>query len=91
MFRECSVGKNGGKIATSTLPEHYRNTTLFFVSDTHHGARTNVDRTVVWCEAFISTSDSHYRQLDHKLGRHNDLNRASIEEINKITTVASRV
>jgi hypothetical protein len=54
---------------------------------------TGKDGRLLWpvYEAFISTSDSHYRQLDHKLGRHNDLNRASIEEINKITTVASRV
>ena len=36
---------------------------------------------------FISTSDSHYREPDHKLGHHNDLNRASIEEMNRITTV----
>lgn len=37
---------------------------------------------------FISTSDSHYREPDHKLGHHNDLNHASIEEMNKITTVS---
>lgn len=34
---------------------------------------------------FISTSDSHYRQPDHKLGTHNDLNHASIEAMNAIT------
>ena len=27
---------------------------------------------------FLSTSDSHYREPDHKLGHHNDINRASI-------------
>jgi cytolysin (calcineurin-like family phosphatase) len=37
---------------------------------------------------FISTSDSHYREPDHKFGHHNDLNRASIEEMNRIATVA---
>ncbi|MCX7008668.1 MAG: metallophosphoesterase [Kiritimatiellaeota bacterium] len=36
---------------------------------------------------FISTSDSHYRQTDHKLGHHNDLNRASIEEMNRVTSL----
>ncbi|MGN6552437.1 MAG: metallophosphoesterase [Verrucomicrobiota bacterium] len=33
---------------------------------------------------FISTSDLHYREPDHAGGSHNDLNRASIEEINRI-------
>ncbi len=33
---------------------------------------------------FISTSDSHYREPDNKFGHHNDLNRASIEEMNRI-------
>ena len=37
---------------------------------------------------FISTSDSHYREPDHKLGHHNDLNRASLEEMNRITGTA---
>ncbi len=37
---------------------------------------------------FISTSDCHYREPEHKLGHHNDLNRASIEEMNRISTVA---
>jgi cytolysin (calcineurin-like family phosphatase) len=36
---------------------------------------------------FISTSDCHYRETEHKLGHHNDLNRASIEEMNRITSV----
>lgn len=36
---------------------------------------------------FISTSDTHYRQTDHKLGHHNDLNAASIVEMNRITSV----
>lgn len=34
---------------------------------------------------FISTSDCHYRQPDHRLGHHNDLNRATVEEMNRIT------
>jgi hypothetical protein len=34
---------------------------------------------------FLSTSDSHYRQPDHRAGNHNDLNRASIDEMNRIT------
>jgi len=33
---------------------------------------------------FISTSDSHYREPGHAGGSHNDLNQASIEEINRI-------
>lgn len=36
---------------------------------------------------FISTSDSHYRHPDHKLGHHNHLTRASVEEINRIHTL----
>ena len=36
---------------------------------------------------FLSTSDCHYREPDHKMGTHNDLNRASIEEMNKITSL----
>lgn len=36
---------------------------------------------------FISTSDPHYRHTDHKAGHHNDLNAASIEEMNRITEV----
>lgn len=35
---------------------------------------------------FISTSDAHYREPDHALGTHNGLNRASVEEINRIAT-----
>lgn len=44
----------------------------------------------VWAAApgrevtFISTSDLHYREPDHAGGTHNDLNRASVEEINRI-------
>lgn len=34
---------------------------------------------------FISTSDPHYREADHKRGHHNELNRASIVEMNRIT------
>jgi cytolysin (calcineurin-like family phosphatase) len=37
---------------------------------------------------FLSTSDSHYREPDHKLGHHNDLNRATIEQMNRINSVA---
>ena len=37
---------------------------------------------------FISTSDSHYREPDNRLGHHNDLNRASIEEMNRISALA---
>lgn len=33
---------------------------------------------------FLSTSDSHYREPDHRAGHHNDLNRASIVEMNRI-------
>ena len=33
---------------------------------------------------FLATSDSHYREPDHRAGNHNDLNRASIEEMNRI-------
>ena len=36
---------------------------------------------------FISTSDCHYREPDHPLGHHNDLNHASLEEMNRITAV----
>ncbi|MEI6604391.1 MAG: metallophosphoesterase [Verrucomicrobiota bacterium] len=34
---------------------------------------------------FLSASDSHYREPDHRLGCHNDLNRASVEEMNRIS------
>ena len=34
---------------------------------------------------FISTSDPHYREADHKRGNHNELNRASMLEMNRIT------
>ncbi len=34
---------------------------------------------------FISTSDCHYRELDDPRGHHNDLNHASIVEMNSIT------
>ena len=37
---------------------------------------------------FLSTSDSHHREPDHKAGNHNAMNRASIEEMNAITNVA---
>ena len=37
---------------------------------------------------FLSTSDSHYREPDHRAGNHNDLNRASLEEMNRITGLA---
>ena len=33
---------------------------------------------------FLSTSDSHYREPDHKAGCHNDLNRATVEEMNRL-------
>lgn len=33
---------------------------------------------------FVSTSDCHYRQADHPLGHHNDLNRATLEAVNAI-------
>ena len=33
---------------------------------------------------FIATSDCHYRQPDHRLGTHNHLNRATVQEINRI-------
>lgn len=36
---------------------------------------------------FISTSDPHYREVSHKLGHHNGLNRASIEEMNRLTNI----
>ena len=36
---------------------------------------------------FISTSDPHYRHTDHKAGHHNDLNAASIDEMNRIAEV----
>ncbi|MEI7733738.1 MAG: metallophosphoesterase [Verrucomicrobiota bacterium] len=36
---------------------------------------------------FLSTSDCHYREPDHKQGNHNDLNHASILEMNGITNV----
>jgi hypothetical protein len=36
---------------------------------------------------FISSSDPHYRQPDHKLGHHNDLNVATIDEMNRIAEV----
>jgi cytolysin (calcineurin-like family phosphatase) len=37
---------------------------------------------------FLSTSDSHYREEDNPKGHHNELNRASIEEMNRITELA---
>lgn len=37
---------------------------------------------------FISTSDLHYREPGHAGGDHNDLNRASVEEINRIAGTA---
>jgi len=37
---------------------------------------------------FLSTSDSHYREPDHKAGCHNDLNRATVEEMNRIAGVS---
>jgi cytolysin (calcineurin-like family phosphatase) len=36
---------------------------------------------------FVSTSDPHYRQEDHPRGHHNALNRASIEEMNRLPTL----
>ncbi len=37
---------------------------------------------------FLSASDPHYREPDHRMGCHNDLNRASVEEMNRITELA---
>jgi cytolysin (calcineurin-like family phosphatase) len=37
---------------------------------------------------FISTSDCHYREPDHRGGCHNDLNHASVEEMNRISDLA---
>ena len=37
---------------------------------------------------FLSTSDCHYREPDHRGGCNNDLDRASIDEMNLITTIA---
>lgn len=37
---------------------------------------------------FLSTSDSHYRQPDHRLGHHNHLNAATIDEMNAVTNLA---
>jgi cytolysin (calcineurin-like family phosphatase) len=34
---------------------------------------------------FLSASDTHYREPDHRGGCHNDLNRASVEEMNRIS------
>ena len=34
---------------------------------------------------FLSTSDSHYREPDHRLGHHNDFNRATVLEMNRIS------
>ncbi len=43
--------------------------------------------TAAWTEArdvvFLAASDSHYRHPDHPLGHHNDMNRASVEEMNR--------
>lgn len=33
---------------------------------------------------FLAASDSHYREPDHRLGSHNHLNRATIEEMNQV-------
>jgi cytolysin (calcineurin-like family phosphatase) len=33
---------------------------------------------------FLSTSDCHYREPDHKLGSHNPMNRSSVDEMNRI-------
>ncbi len=37
---------------------------------------------------FLSASDSHYREPDHRFGCNNDLNRATVEEMNRITELA---
>jgi len=37
---------------------------------------------------FVSTSDSHYRQVDHPLGNHNHLTRATLEAVNDIQKLA---
>jgi hypothetical protein len=37
---------------------------------------------------FLSTSDSHYREPDHRLGHHNHLNRATVLEMNRITELS---
>ena len=37
---------------------------------------------------FLSCSDTHYREPDHRLGCNNDLSRATVEEMNRITTLA---
>lgn len=34
---------------------------------------------------FVSTSDPHYRETDHPRGHHNDMNRATISELNAVT------
>ena len=36
---------------------------------------------------FLSTSDPHYRQVDHPQGHHNDLNATTIAEMNRIAQV----
>ena len=35
----------------------------------------------------LAVSDSHYREPDHRLGSHNHMNRASVEEMNRITSI----
>jgi len=37
---------------------------------------------------FLSASDSHYREPDHRMGCHKDRSRASVEEMNRITGTA---
>lgn len=37
---------------------------------------------------FLSASDPHYREPDHRGGCHNDLNRATVEEMNRISSLA---
>lgn len=37
---------------------------------------------------FLSTSDSHYRETDHRLGHHNHLNRATVLEMNRVTELS---
>ncbi len=36
---------------------------------------------------FLSISDTHYREPDHKFGSHNHMTRASVEEMNSVTNL----
>lgn len=59
------------------------NTLVWFASFAFLSAAVPSRRDVT----FLSTSDPHYRQVDHPQGHHNDLNATTIAEMNGIAKV----